>query len=178
MPFDSLIGRTAETATGSAHDFAFRSIDGADLPLKDFAGHPVLVVNVASECGFTPQYKALQLLWSRMRDKGLVVIGAPSNDFGGQEPGAEAEIKAYATERFGVDFPLTEKLRVKGSQAHPFYRWAGTQAGPLGRPRWNFHKYLIGGDGRFLDWFSSLTPPDSGKIRRAIETALRQAQRA
>ena len=113
----------------NAHAFAFKSIDGAPLPLEEFAGKAVLVVNTASECGFTSQYAGLQRLWERERDRGLVVLGVPSNDFGAQEPGDEGAIAAFCTGQFGVDFPMTEKVRVIGGDAHPFYRWIAETVG-------------------------------------------------
>ena len=115
----------ADAPKTTAHDFAFTAIDGAPLPLKSFAGKAVLIVNTASQCGFTPQYAALQDLWTRYRDKGFVLLGVPSNDFGGQEPGTAAEIKEFCEVNFSVDFPLTEKVAVTGEGAHPFYAWAG-----------------------------------------------------
>ncbi len=150
-------GEDAQDASSEgrgAHAFGFTGIDGAPLPLSGYAGKAVLVVNTASRCGFTGQYRALQALWSDYRGRGLVVLGVPSNDFGGQEPGSEAEIRAFCGEDYGVDFPLTAKTPVRGPEAHPFYRWARAEAGGLAAPKWNFHKYLIAPDGRlvlFLD---------------------------
>ena len=138
----------------NAHDFDFTTIDGLPLPLARFRGKLLLVVNTASECGYTPQYAGLEKLWQEQRGRGLVVLGVPCNDFGAQEPGSEAEIGAFCQKNYGVTFPLTGKYEVKGKAAHPFYRWAGEQAGAAGRPKWNFHKYLIGRDGEFLDWFA------------------------
>ena len=162
----------AADTTKTAHDFAFTAIDGAPLALKSFAGKVVMVVNTASQCGFTPQYTALQDLWSRYRDKGFVLLSVPSNDFGGQEPGSSAEIKEFCEVNFSVDFPLTEKVRVKGPDAHPFYQWAGKELGALAKPRWNFHKYLIGLDGRLIDWFSTPTSPTAPRVIKAVEAAL------
>ncbi len=166
-----LNGKTMADAT-TAHDFAFTAIDGTPLPLKSFAGKAVLVVNTASQCGFTPQYTALQDLWSRYRDKGFVLLGVPSNDFGGQEPGTAAEIKEFCEVNFNVDFPLTEKAAVTGGGAHPFYAWAGKELGALAKPRWNFHKYLIAPDGRLIDWFSTPTSPTAPRVLKAVEGAL------
>lgn len=156
----------------SAFDFSFSSIDGTPLQLEGFKGQPILVVNTASRCGFTPQYTALQNLWTDYREKGLVVIGVPSGDFGGQELASEAEVKQFCEVNFDIDFPMTAITPVKGPQAHEFYKWAGQQVGPLGKPKWNFHKYLIGRDGQVREWFSSVTAPDSKKLRQAVETAL------
>jgi len=156
----------------SAHDFTFTSIDGDPLPMSSFAGKAVMVVNTASHCGFTDQYADLQDLWSRYRDRGFVMVGVPSNDFGAQEPGTEAEIKQFCEVNFDVDFPLTEKARVRGADAHPFYKWAAGEAGVMAKPRWNFHKYLIGPDGTLVDWFSTPTSPTSNKVVEAVESVL------
>ena len=155
-----------------AHDFSFTSIGGAPLPLSDFKGRALLVVNTASRCGFTPQYRDLQALWDQHREKGLVVIGVPCNQFGGQEPGEPSDVMRFCAEHYGIDFPMTAKVDVKGADAHPFYAWAAGEAGFLGRPRWNFHKYLIGRDGSLRTWFSTVTNPRSGKVAGAIEKAL------
>lgn len=145
----------------SAHDFAFTSIDGQALPLAAYRGRPLLVVNTASFCGFTPQYADLETVWQRYRGRGLVVIGIPSNDFGEQEPGSAPEIRAFCESRYAVDFPLTEKQEVLGPGAHPFYRWIAAELGEAGAPRWNFHKYLIAPDGSLAGaWPSSIRPTD------------------
>tara|TARA_R100001143_G_C3351835_1_gene129983 strand:+ start:1062 stop:1616 length:555 start_codon:yes stop_codon:yes gene_type:complete len=162
----------ADAPKTTAHDFVFTAIDGAPLPLKSFAGKAVLIVNTASRCGFTPQYAALQDLWTRYRDKGFVLLGVPSNDFGGQEPGTAAEIKEFCEVNFSVDFPLTEKVAVTGEGAHPFYAWAGKELGALAKPRWNFHKYLIAPDGRLVDWFSTPTSPTAPRVLKAVEAVL------
>lgn len=159
-------------AASGAHAFGFTSIEGEALPLESFAGKAVLVVNTASRCGFTRQYGDLQALWERFRDRGLVVLGVPSNDFGGQEPGSEAEIKEFCEVNFGVDFPMTEKVRVAGAQAHPFYLWARTTLGAEAAPRWNFHKYLVAPDGRLVAWFPTQTRPDAEAVIRAIQSNL------
>jgi glutathione peroxidase len=156
----------------NAHDFTFTAIDGAALPLRQFAGKVLLVVNTASECGYTPQYQGLEKLWRDTREQGLVVLGVPCNQFGGQEPGDEAAIGAFCERNYGVSFPLTAKCDVRGQDAHPFFVWAGEQAGRLGRPKWNFHKYLIGRDGAFINWFSTQTTPTGPKLTRAIAKAL------
>lgn len=159
-------------ADGNAHDFAFSSIEGDALPMSVFKGKIVLVVNTASLCGFTRQYEALQSLWSRYRDRGLIVLGVPSNDFGSQEPGTADEISTFCEVNYGIDFPMTDKVQVKGDAAHPFYRWAARQVGFAGKPRWNFHKYLIGPDGRLIDWFSTPTKPTAARVIEAIEALL------
>jgi len=152
----------------SGFDFAFTAIDGQPLPLAQYRGRPLLVVNTASFCGFTYQYDDLEALWRRYRDKGLVVIGVPSNDFGQQEPGTAKEIKQFCESRYAVDFPLTEKQDVVGAEAHPFFQWIAAELGDAGVPRWNFHKYLVGRDGGLEGaWPSSVRPTD-----RAVTTEI------
>ena len=168
----SFLASAPAMADTTAYDFTLTGIDGKPMPLSQFKGHPVLVVNTASECGYTPQYEELEALWKAYKDKGLVIVGVPSNDFGGQEPGTATEIATFCKVNYGVTFPLTDKLVVKGDKADPFYIWAGEQAGMMGRPKWNFHKYLIGADGRFVDWFSTPTKPMGPKIKAAVEKAL------
>lgn len=156
----------------SAHDFEFKDIDGQPLPLVRFTGHPLFIVNTASECGFTPQYAELQELWSRYRKNGLIVLGVPSNDFGGQEPGDEAAIKTFCSSRYRIDFPMVAKQTVIGGEAHPLYRWIVEELGEAAAPRWNFHKYLIGPDGTLAGlWPSKISPLDSDVIG-AIEKLL------
>lgn len=154
----------------SGYDFTFRKIDGGSLPLSVWRGKPVLVVNTASECGFTPQYAGLEKLWQRYRDQGFVLLGVPSNDFGAQEPGSEAEIQAFCIKNFAVDFPLAAKEQVTGANAHPFYQWVAAAGGA---PRWNFHKYLIAPDGTLAGAWPSRVAPDDPALTGAIETALR-----
>ena len=161
-----------EVKIAGAYDFVFESIDGEKLPLNAFRGKVILVVNTASRCGFTRQYKALQSLWSKYRNQGLIVLGIPSNDFGRQEPADESEIKTFCEVNFNVDFPMTSKVNVKGESAHPFYKWARDEMGSIAIPRWNFHKYLIAADGRLIDWFASTTDPESKRLVSAIEALL------
>lgn len=156
----------------TAHEFEFTSIEGAPLPMETFKGKAVLVVNTASRCGFTHQYADLQSVWERYRERGLVVLGVPSNDFGSQEPGSESEIKEFCEVNFNVDFPMTAKVRVKVDAAHGFYRWAADELGVAAKPRWNFHKYLISPDGQLVDWFATTTSPTSQRVLRAIEAQL------
>ncbi len=156
----------------SAYDYSFKTIDGGGLPLSSFKGKAVLVVNTASACGLTPQYEALEALYRKYRDRGLVVLGVPANDFGGQEPGTEAEIKQFCALKYDVDFPLASKETVIGGAAHPFYRWVSSELGEGAAPKWNFHKYLIGKDGALAGTFGSRTVPDAPEIVAAIETAL------
>ena len=165
-------GQLNAATTMSAHDFSFETIDGKDMPLAQYAGKVVLIVNTASECGFASQFEELQTLWERYQARGLVVGGVPSNDFGGQEPGSHSDIKDYCRVNYGVNFPLTAKTHVKGTNAHPFYLWAQDRLGFLSKPRWNFHKYLIARDGRLDNWFSTLTNPESNKVTRSIERLL------
>ena len=155
----------------TAYAFTFKGLDGSEIPLSSYAGHPILVVNTASLCGYTPQYAGLQSLWTQYRGKGLIVLGVPSNDFGGQEPGGKADIVKTAQGDYHATFPITEKVTVKGAAAHPFYRWAA-QERPLEVPGWNFHKYLIGRDGRLKAAFSSAVEPEDPRIIAAIEQEL------
>ena len=155
-----------------AHDFTFTDINQQPLSLAEFRGRPLLVVNTASECGYTPQYADLQKLWERYRARGLVVLGVPSNDFGAQEPGTEAQIQEFCSTRYGVSFPLTAKQKVSGNDAHPFYRWIVEQLGEAGAPRWNFHKYLLDKEGNLVDLWPSRVEPLSKEITQAVEALL------
>ncbi len=155
-----------------AYRFSFISIDGQTLPLSSFKGKSVLVVNTASQCGFTPQYTQLEEIWQKYKDKGFVVLGVPSNDFGGQEPGSDKEIKKFCEGNYDVDFPLTTKYDVMGPKAHPFYQWAAATAGDVAVPKWNFHKLLIDPNGKLVAEFPSGTKPDSPEITKAIEASL------
>jgi glutathione peroxidase len=156
----------------SAHEFEFTSIDGKPLKLKQYAGHPVLIVNTASECSFTPQYRGLEALWRKYKERGLVVLGVPSNEFGGQEPGTEQEIKNFCSSRYEVTFPMTAKNAVAGKNAHPLYQWIVAQAGEGAAPKWNFHKYLIDGKGELVGVFPSKVAPEDKKLTEAIEERL------
>jgi glutathione peroxidase len=158
----------------SAYAFTFDGLDGGAILLASYAGRPMMIVNTASQCGYTPQFAGLQTLWTRYRDKGLLVLGVPSNDFGGQEPGGAKEIHATADGEYHVTFPLTAKAVVKGPNAHPFYRWAAAER-PLEAPRWNFHKYLIGRDGSLKAAFASEVEPTEPKVIATIETELSAA---
>lgn len=157
---------------GKAFAFTFEAIDGTDLPLSRYEGRVLLVVNTASMCGFTSQYEALQELWTRYEAAGLVVIGVPSNDFGGQEPKTGEEIVRFCQGAFGVTFPLTAKQAVVGENSHPFYAWARKTLGARAAPRWNFHKYIVGRDGRLSGSFPTTVRPDSAKVIKALEAAL------
>ena len=159
--------------TKTAYDFSFKSIDGGALPLANFKGKAILVVNVASACGLTPQYSGLEALWKEKGGKGLVVLGVPANDFGAQEPGTEIEIKTFCETRFAVDFPMTAKEHVIGPEAHPFYKWIAGELGEDAAPKWNFHKYLIGKDGSIAGTFGSRTEPNDAAMNTAIDEALK-----
>jgi glutathione peroxidase len=159
----------------NAYDYSFTSIGGEPLPLSKFKGKPVLVVNTASKCGLTPQYAGLEALEKKYGTKGLIVLGVPSNDFGGQEPGSETEIKTFCDTKYGVTFPMTKKEKVVGGSAHPFYKWAAETLGDANIPKWNFHKYLIGPDGSLIAAFGSRTEPNAPELVSAIETRLPSA---
>lgn len=156
----------------NAHEFTFMSIEGGPLPFSSFKGKPVLVVNTASFCGYTYQYKGLAELWKTYKARGLVILGVPSNDFGNQEPGNEGEIKKFCEVNFGVDFPMTAKQVVRGSNAHPLYQWLAAELGDAKAPRWNFHKYLIGPNGDPVAAWSSQVEPLSEEVQSAIRKLL------
>ncbi|MES2035778.1 MAG: glutathione peroxidase [Pseudomonadota bacterium] len=156
----------------TAYDYDFTAIDGSALPMTTFKDKVVLVVNVASKCGLTPQYDGLEKLYTAYKDKGLVVLGVPSNQFMGQEPGTNEEIATFCSTTFGVDFPMTEKVDVKGDDAHPFYKWAVSAVGEPAEPVWNFHKLLVGKDGTLINVFGPRTEPQDPEITAAIEAAL------
>ncbi len=164
----------AETAAaGSAYDFSFKTLMGQEpLPLSNFKGKVVMIVNTASECGFTPQYEGLQTLYDAYKDKGFVVIGVPSNDFGGQEPGSNETIAEFCKLNYGVTFPMASKEVVSGKDAHPFYLWAKEKLGFGTAPKWNFHKYLIDQNGALVDYYNSTTAPDADKVKKRVEELL------
>jgi glutathione peroxidase len=155
----------------SAYAFSFPALSGDDIRLAAFTGKPLLVVNTASLCGYTPQYAGLQELWSEFRPRGLTIIGVPSNDFGSQEPGGSSEISETAHHQYGVTFPITAKAVVVGAKAHPFYKWAA-EARPREVPRWNFHKYLVGRDGYIAEVFPSAVEPTDTRIKTAVAKVL------
>lgn len=154
----------------TAHSFSFTGLEGGDIMMSSFAGRPVLVVNTASFCGFSSQLGGLQALWSRLSPRGFALLGVPSNDFGGQEPGPPAETAQIARSH-GVTFLLAAKARVVGPEAHPFYRWAAAER-PRETPRWNFHKYLVGIDGGIVAVFPTSTDPLDARITVAVEREL------
>ena len=173
MMLGTIMNAHATTSTAdTAFSFSFEGISGDELPLSQYEGKVMLIVNTASRCGFTSQYDGLQALWDAYRDDGFVVVGVPSGDFGGQELSQNKAIQEFCSVNFSIDFPMTAKTYVKGRNAHPFYQWAGENVGMLGRPRWNFHKYLIGRDGQVAKWFSSMTEPESEKLKSAITNAI------
>ena len=155
-----------------AYEFNFNDLDGTELNLSEFKNKVIVVVNVASQCGFTRQYEDMQNIWENYQKDGLVIIGIPSNDFGGQEPGSNKEIKNFCEAKFGITFPITEKVKVKGSEAHPFYIWAKENHGASAVPKWNFHKIIIGKNGKIVDTFSSITRPTSKKFTKVISKLL------
>jgi len=152
-----------------AYDFAFKDLDGEALSLAKYKNKVVVVVNVASQCGFTSQYEDLQNIWEKYRAKGLIILGIPSNDFGQQEPGNNKEIKNFCEAKFGITFPMTKKASVKGEQAHPFYIWAKENHGKSTIPKWNFHKIIIDRTGKIAETFSSIINPSSKKFLKTIE---------
>lgn len=159
----------------SIYDFAMKDIDGREVPLSDFRGKVLLVVNVASKCGFTKQYAGLENLYKTYADRGFAVLGFPANNFMGQEPGTEAEIKSFCTLTYGVTFPMFAKISVKGKTIHPLYAYLTDEKlhpGAGGPISWNFNKFLIGRDGAVLAHFGSRTAPDDPELAAAIETAL------
>ncbi len=154
----------------TAHDFTFTTIDGKERSLKDYAGHPLMIVNVASECGFTGQYAGLEKLYEQYAPKGFKILGVPCNQFGGQEPGTEEEIAAFCTKNFGVTFDLASKVDVNGPQAHPLFKWL-TQDG-ANPVKWNFYKFLIDKDGAMVARFAHKAEPMSANVVAAVEKAL------
>jgi glutathione peroxidase len=167
--------RNAQAQAGmsrmTAYAFSFAGLAGGNISLADYAGRPILIVNTASLCGFTPQYAGLQELWTEFGKRGLMIIGVPSNDFGSQEPGGATEIAETAQHQYGVTFPISAKAVVKGANAHPFYKWAA-EARPKDVPRWNFHKYLIGRDGNIAEVFPESVVPSDTRVKTAIARAL------
>ena len=156
----------------NAYEFSFETIEGKPLPLAQYKGKAVLVVNTASFCGFTPQYEGLENVYKAYKGKGLVVLGIPANNFGGQEPGTNEEIKSFCESKYDVDFPLASKVSVKGDDAHPFYKWAKEVLGADQAPKWNFHKYLIDAKGDLVASFPTKIVPDAPEITSAIDRAI------
>ena len=155
-----------------AYDFQFNDLDGSPLSLSEYKGKIIIAVNVASQCGFTKQYEDMQKVWEKYQSKGIIMLGIPSNDFGKQEPGTSKEIKNFCEAKFGITFPMTEKVLVKGPEAHPFYIWAKKNHGESAVPKWNFHKIIIGTDGKVIDTFASITSPSSRRFIKALESLI------
>ena len=155
-----------------AYNYKFNDLDGSELNLNKFKNKVMVVVNVASQCGFTKQYEDMQKVWDNYQNKGFVMLGVPSNDFGKQEPGTSEEIKNFCEAKFGITFPMTEKVSVKGENAHPFYIWARENHGKSAIPKWNFHKIIINKHGKVEDTFASITNPSSKKFITALEKTL------
>ncbi|MDB3885575.1 glutathione peroxidase [Candidatus Pelagibacter sp.] len=153
-------------------DLSIKSINNKVINLNDFKGKTVLLVNVASKCGFTKQYSELQALYQKYRDKNFIILAVPSNQFGGQEPGSNEEIKNFCETNFNITFPITDKVNVKGDNAHDIYKWANVNYGKSTIPKWNFHKILINKEGKIHDTFNSFTAPLSNKIIKQIELIL------
>ena len=168
----SFFTKTMSDNSKTFFDFKINSINGNELDLSTFNGKTILLVNVASKCGFTKQYDDLQKLYDIYKDKGLVVIGVPTNQFGGQEPGTETEIKNFCETNFNITFPMTGKYDVKGDSAHPIYLWAKDTYGKSTVPKWNFHKILINKEGKIDDTFASFTSPMSKKIINKLDQIL------
>ena len=154
----------------SVHDFELNSIDGKKMPLSAYKGKVVLLVNTASKCGYTPQYTGLEALYNKYKSQGLVLVGVPANNFGGQEPGTNEEIKTFCTRTYNVTFPMTAKVSVKGDDQIPLYKFLADTAGA---PKWNFTKYLVGKNGQVIKRFDSGVDPGSKELADAIEAALK-----
>ena len=153
-------------------EFVFMSIDGATMPLKNYQGQPILLVNTASECGFTPQYEALERIWEDYRQSGLIIIGMPCDDFGNQEPGTEDEIKEFCSSNYNVSFPMTGKYNVMGISTHPLFQSIREEFGDDAMPRWNFYKYLFDHVGQLVEFWPSKVKPDDPAITHQIECNL------
>lgn len=160
---------TSLFAASSIYDFAPSSIDGKPAPLSAYKGKVVLVVNVASKCGYTPQYAGLESLYEKYKDKGLVIVGFPANNFGGQEPGSNEEIKQFCSRKYNVSFPMYSKISVKGADQDPLYAYL---TGAAGEVKWNFTKFLVGKDGKAIKKFDSAVAPESPELTSAVEEAL------
>ncbi|MCS6805110.1 MAG: glutathione peroxidase [Blastocatellia bacterium] len=159
----------------SIYDFTMKSIDGEEIKLDRYRGKVMLIVNVASQCGYTPQYEGLQKIYATYKDRGFVVLGFPANNFGGQEPGTDQEIKTFCTTRYNVTFPMFSKISVKGADQHPLYKFltdAETNPAFAGKISWNFNKFLVDKTGRIIARFESRDKPESEKVVQAIERAL------
>jgi glutathione peroxidase len=170
----SLIAMTTIAATAqSLYDIKLKDIDGKDTTLAAYKGKPVLIVNVASKCGYTKQYAGLETIYEKYKAQGFAVLGFPCNQFGGQEPGTNEEIKEFCSSKFNVTFPLFDKIDVNGANRHPLYAALAGSTSPFpGDIKWNFNKFLVGKDGKILNRFDSKVTPESEELTKAIETAL------
>ena len=155
-----------------AYDFQFKGINRDNIKLDEFQNKVIVIVNVASRCGFTNQYDDLQKLWTTYKDKGLIVIGIPTNDFS-QEPGSNDDIKDFCETDFNISFPMSEKINILGNNSHPFFKWAKENYGSGAVPKWNFHKIIIGKDGKIAETFSSITKPTSKRFINSIEQIIK-----
>src|SRR5712672_1461824 len=165
--------QTLAPSAGSIHDIAVKDIDGKDTSLGAYKGKVLLIVNVASKCGYTPQYQGLETIYEKYQGKGFVVLGFPCNQFGQQEPGTDEEIKQFCSSKYNVTFPMFDKIDVNGEKRHPLYvALAGDQSPFPGNIKWNFGKFLIGRDGKIIKRFEPKTTPDSPEVTAAIEAAL------
>jgi len=163
-------------AASNVYDFTLPSIDGKPMPLADYKGKVVLMVNVASKCGYTPQYTALEALYEKYKDQGFVIVGFPANNFGAQEPGTNAEIKTFCSRTYNVKFPMYAKVSVKGDDQTPLYHYLtkDTPAPIAGEIKWNFTKFLVDRDGKVVQRFESAVTPDSPEVTSAVEKLLKQ----
>ena len=164
----SFFNKSIAENSGVAYDYKFNSIDGGQINLNDYKDKVIVVVNVASRCGYTPQYEDLQTLYDEYKSRGLIIIGVPTNNFK-QEPGTNNQIKDFCETNFGITFPMTEKINVIGTNSHPFFKWAKEDFGISAIPKWNFHKIIIGKNGKIQDTFASFTKPTSKKFIKLIE---------
>jgi glutathione peroxidase len=165
---------TSMFAASSVHDFTMKSIDGKDTALSSYKGKVLLIVNVASKCGHTPQYAGLQDLYTKYKDRGLVIVGVPANNFGSQEPGSDEEIKTFCSRTYNVTFPMLSKVSVKGDDKTALYQYLTAHPSTTGEVQWNFTKFLVGKNGQPVARFASAVKPDSAELTGAIEKALAQ----
>lgn len=173
LPAGALLNAGGGGSTpASVLDFTMKNIDGKDVPLSAYRGKVILIVNVASECGYTPQYKGLESLYRTYKDRGFVVLGFPANNFGEQEPGTDQEIKTFCSTQYDVTFDLFSKISVKGKDQHPLYGFITSDPAVAGEIRWNFQKYLVGRDGKLIARFASRVESLSEELRSAVEQAL------
>jgi glutathione peroxidase len=170
----SLLGGSVSASSG-VYSFTLNSIDGKPAPLADYKGKVVLLVNVASQCGYTPQYSALEAIYEKYKDQGFVILGFPANNFGAQEPGTNEEIKTFCTRKYSVTFPMYAKISVKGEDQAPLYAYLTKETGPgiAGEIKWNFTKFLVDRDGKVIQRFEPAVTPDSKEVTAAIEKQLK-----